>query len=468
MGQYKEALDWLHRALHSSANEKFYKNYGALYSNMASTFNSLGISDSAEYYINIAIKDARENDNLLFLATALSMQAKIFIDNEKPHLAEAPLHEAVAIRKQLNDPFYIVYDMSSLASYYASNNQPEKGIALCNEGIAIAKEKGLTSQLLMIYQALAENYKAAGKSAEYSETLENIIRLKDSFNNINSSKLIAEMQATNEAQKQEKKILEQQLVLTRKNYWLYGSAIFAIMLATMGWLAFRNYRRRQQLKMQVALNEEKRMAAEAVKNAEEKERVRIASDLHDNLGTYAASMASNLSYIQVPEGDEKTTMAFGELRNNSTAIISQLNDTIWVLKKDALSLTAISDRIKNFVNRIQRSYPDIHIEVEEQIETDHQLPSSQAFHLYRVLQEAINNSLKHSTGKNIVVTITGNGGWKASVRDDGCGMDNTKQSSMGGNGLQNMKARCKEAGWDISWQTKAAGGTTVEIVPTTN
>ena len=36
---------------------------------------------------NFPIKDARENDNLLFLATALNMQAKIFIDNKKPHLA---------------------------------------------------------------------------------------------------------------------------------------------------------------------------------------------------------------------------------------------------------------------------------------------------------------------------------------------------------------------------------------------
>jgi len=106
--------------------------------------------------------------------------------------------------------------------------------------------------------------------------------------------------------------------------------------------------------------------------------------------------------------------------------------------------------------------------VEEQIETDHKLPSSQAFHLYRVLQEAINNALKHSNGKNIMVTITGNTGWKASVRDDGSGMDNNKLSPLGGNGLQNMRARCKEAGWDISWHTGEAGGTSVGIVPTTN
>lgn len=468
MGQYKEALQWLHNAMNTSPDRKFYKNYGALYSNMATAYNALGNSDSAVYYINVAIKDAKENGNLSFLATALSMQAQIFIDSKRPGLAEAPLHEVVSIRKQLDDPFYIVYDMSSLASYYASNNQPQKGIALCNEGIAIAKQKGMTSQLLMIYQALAENYKVAGNAEEYGNTLEYIMALKDSFNNINSSKLIAEIQAGSEARKREKQILEQKLVLTRKNYWLYGSALFALMLGVIGWVAFRNYRRKQYLKMQMALAEEKRLSEKAVIDAEEYERKRIAADLHDNLGAYAASLASNLGYIHLPGADENTKNAFRELGNNSNAIISQLNDTIWVLKKDALSITAISDRLKNFISRIQKSYPDVNIEVQEEITADQQLPSSQAFHLYRILQEAVNNALKHSKGRNIIVQVSSGQSWKIMVRDDGLGMTGEKMQRSSGNGLLNMKERSREAGWEISWEKTEGGGTTLVVRPTTN
>ena len=120
MEQYHEALTWLNKALHTSPDKRFYKGYGALYSNLASTYNSLGKPDSAQYYINVAINDARESDNRMFLATALSMQAKIFIDNKQEAFAEAPLHEALLIRRQLNDPFYTLYDMRSLASYYAN------------------------------------------------------------------------------------------------------------------------------------------------------------------------------------------------------------------------------------------------------------------------------------------------------------------------------------------------------------
>ncbi|MEI9809575.1 MAG: hypothetical protein WDO16_17845 [Bacteroidota bacterium] len=57
--QYDEALRWLYMAMHTSADKKFYRNYGALYSNIAAAYNSLHNADSAEYYINVAINDAR-------------------------------------------------------------------------------------------------------------------------------------------------------------------------------------------------------------------------------------------------------------------------------------------------------------------------------------------------------------------------------------------------------------------------
>jgi signal transduction histidine kinase len=468
MGQYKESLKWLRLAMSVSADKKFYKNYGALYSNLASTHNSLGNTDSAVYYINIAINDARENNNLLFLATALSMQAKIFSDNKKPQLAEAPLSEVLSIRKKINDPFYTVFDMSNLASYYARNNQTAKGIALCKEGIALAKESGLSSQLLMIYQALAANYKAADSISEYGHTLEHIITLKDSFNNLNSSKQVAELMAASETQKRQKEIVEQKLTLTKKNYWLFGSALFIIMAAIIGWLAFNNYRRKQTLKMQLALEEEKRLSAKAIIDAEEQERKRIAADLHDNLGAYAAAIASNLDHLSITGVTDSHTVPLQELRNNSQSIVSQLGDTIWALKKDALSLTAISDRLKVFIQRIQPSYPGIAFDVIENIEVDHLLPPSQAFHLFQISQEAIINALKHSGAKKIMVLIESDHQWNIRITDNGKGMTDDHTNQRSGNGLTNMQHRAKEGGWLIDWLNNAEGGTTVAISPTTN
>lgn len=465
MEQYNEALKWLYKALHTSSNKEFYKNYGALYSNIASTYNSLGKADSARLYIDIAIKNARESNNLVFLATALSMQAKIFIDSKQPHLAEAPLHETVAIRKELNDPFYTVYDMSSLASYYANNNQTAKGIALCIEGIGLAKQSGLSSQLLMIYRSLAENYKAAGNTAAYSHTLEDIIALKDSFNNINSAKQIAEMEANNIAQKNEKTIIEQKLNLTVKNYWLFGSALFGLLLATIIWLAFKNYNRKQNLKMQLAVDEEKRNAAQSVIAAEEQERRRIAADLHDNIGAYASAIRADVDDI-AQNSNNQNHAALQNLQQHSQEIISSLRDTIWVLNKEHITITGISDRIKTYINKLQPSYSNITISIQETIDTDLRISSKQALNIFRIVQEAVHNALKHSQANNITVIIESNKSVIVKILDDGKGFT---ANAISGNGLQNMKHRAAESGLQLTITGTDKEGTTVTLhAATTN
>lgn len=459
MEQYKDALQWLYKAMYTSADKKFYRSYGALYSNIANAYNALGNEDSAMHYIGIAINDARENESLGFLATALSMQAKIFIDHKKAHLAEAPLNEVLQIRKKLNDPYYTVYDMSSLASYYATNNQPQKGIALCLEGIVIARQMKLQPQLLMIYRALAENYKVAGNSTAYSHTLEDIIALKDSFNSINSSKQITELEARYASQKNEKTILEQKLNLTVKNYWLFGSAIFGAMATAIFLLLFKNYRRKQQLKLQAALEEEKRNAAISIIEAEEQERRRIAADLHDNIGAYASAIRADVEMITQGSADKKEP-ALQNLQQHSQEIISSLRDTIWVLNKENITITGISDRIKNYISKLQPSYSNITINLHESIENDVRISSRQALNIFRIMQEAIHNALKHSNAKNIDISIHSNERVQLKVFDNGSGIG---LHNNAGNGLANMRARAAESGLNIDIESGEKSGTTVSL-----
>ncbi|HQZ75088.1 MAG TPA: ATP-binding protein [Chitinophagaceae bacterium] len=480
-GEPAEALKWINKAItFSIAGPKYFPVLAAVYVNAANAYNQIEKTDSAFYFIQKSIPICRKLENLNYLATALRVQTSLMTKKGRLDEAEASLKEMISIRRLTSVGEFFVDDNLQLADFYANTGQLDKAIAFCKKQLqtgnvydTAAKESATFTNdpkmRLAYFQALSKYYKQAGMYPEYQETLEQIIAAKDSFYVANSAQAIADAEAKYEVQKKENTILQQKYGLQRKNFFIYGAfGLLALALITV-YFIFRDYRRRQRLKMTLALAEEKRITINAVKAAEEKERVRIAADLHDNLGAYAASLSSNLGYIQPLDKESAMSNAFRELNNNSNAIISELNDTIWVLKKEALSLTAISDRIKVFISRIQKSYPDLHIEVEEQVKTDHQLPSSQAFHLYRVLQEAINNALKHSKGKNIKVKITGDNNWNVSVADDGTGIDLSNESAGGGgNGLNNMKERCKEAGWEISWQKTDSGGTIVKISPTTN
>lgn len=194
----------------------------------------------------------------------------------------------------------------------------------------------------------------------------------------------------------------------------------------------------------------------------QEERERISRDLHDNLGAYAAAIASNVATIKFSQNG-KDENVLQQLKNNSQSIINQLNDTIWALNKEAISLTAVSDRFKVFLQKIQPNYPDINIEIKEEILNDEKLSPTNALHLFRIMQESVNNALKHSNCKNILIELVSHTAWKIIIKDDGKGMPVLNDKMVYGNGLSNIKTRSETAGWNIKWISESLNGTELII-----
>ena len=465
--QPKTALPWLYKALAATDMDRRYDPVKtAIYTNFGNAFVLLNRNDSALFYLQKAIPVAERIENFSLLNTALRVQTSVLVKTKQLQEAEQSFRKMQEVRAK-TEVANIVDDNLATADFYIETGQLEKAISYCKENLQYRSRDEQTpknanyissvSMRLAFYEALAKCYKLLGRNEEYRQTLEQIIPLKDSSYKAGTEKEIADIETRYETQLRENAIIQrQQEDITRKNYLFYGFLCLLFIAVWIGIWRFREYRRKQNV-----------IAREAVKNAEEKERVRIAADLHDNLGAYAASMASNLNYLHVDEKDGLVKNAFREIQANSGAMIAELNDTIWALKKESLSLTAISDRFKVFISRLRKSYPGISIEVEENIEHDHILSSSQAFHLYRILQEAVNNSLKHSQGTRVQVFITGNSSWKVAVVDNGRGMPETGEIKES-NGLNNMRVRSGEHGWAIRWLNGEEGGTIVEIQPTKN
>lgn len=472
----KDALIWLSRALTACANDKRFDGVRAgIFINMADAWLQSGKTDSAVQYSKKGVTLFKQVENLSSLALALQKQSSVFIAAGRLDEAEQSLKKMIALRKEAGDGNLYADDNISLAEFYFQTHQVKKAIQFCKDALLVGDlhalppgdKQSYTNAItirLEYYQMLARCYKIVGNNAEYQQMLEQIIIAKDSLYKYNSAQAIAELQTQYEVQKKENTIIQQKLDITKKNnrfYALLGIAFFALVIA---WIMFSGYRKREKIKLNAMLEKEKSIALQSIAIAEENERKRIAADLHDNLGAYAASIVSNLDFIE-PVTDNLGS-AVQELRNNSQAIVAQLNDTIWALKKDALSLTAISDRIKIFIQRIQNSYPTVAMNVTEKIDYDRMLTPSHAFHLFRIVQEAINNALKHSKGRKVDIIIENTAShWKITIADNGAGI---MQQSKDGNGLINMKERVKETGWNIEWLSERGRGTSVIISPTTN
>jgi signal transduction histidine kinase len=465
LNQYNDALKWFFEGLELNKRERKLPEPSVVNSNIAAVYNSIGKNDSAAIYINRSIEQAINEQDLSFLCNAYYISSGICVESGRIAEAEELLKKGLEIRKKIDDAFYIVADLAELGRFYINANQHEKGIATIQEGIAIATANHFNTKLLFLYPMLAESYKATNDLANYSNTLNKIIQLKDTLYSQNSAEAVSELQTKYELQKKENTIIQQRFDLVQKTYWMYGIVALLLFGAILWYINYTNNKRKQEQKMAIALMEEKRISEKAILVAQEQERKRIAADLHDNLGAYAAAISSNIDYLTAISKNEQESKMYDELKKNSQAIVSQLNDTIWVLTKEVLALTAISDRLKVFIQRLYNSYPNVQIDVEEKIETDHLLAPMQALHLFKILQEAIINALKHSGCSRIVISIESDLDWKITINDNGNGFtdDPSKPTAGGGNGLHNMKNRSRDAGWNINWQAINGGGTRVQI-----
>jgi signal transduction histidine kinase len=476
-----EALQWLRRAL-SYLDElpRYNMVRASVYVNLAQAHLLNNQQDSAIFYGENGIQLLRRGQNLNTLAMALQRQSNIYLKAGHYDKAESALQAMIGVREKMGDGAVWTDDHISLINFYITTKQIDKAIAYCEEKLqrgdlhaaVNGTTKNFTNTLSLrigYYDLLAKCYKIKGDTKAYEQTLEQIILAKDSLSDAEAELAIAEIQTKYEVQKKENTIIQQQLTIAQKNNILLLGLSTGAMVIVISFMVFRDYRKKQRLKMEKLIEHEKHLSIKAIADAEENERKRIAADLHDNLGAYAASIASNLDIIQVNGISEENRTALAELNNNSQTMVSQLSDTIWALNKDSLTLTAISDRIKVFLNRIRKSHQGIEMDVIEHIEQDISIPPTQAFHLFQVIQEAVTNAVKHSAARQIRIEVEGNSSWKISVADNGRGMSQEISTLQGGgNGLKNMQARASVAGWHISWEAAAPSGIKVIIEPMHN
>ncbi len=145
--------------------------------------------------------------------------------------------------------------------------------------------------------------------------------------------------------------------------------------------------------------------------------------------------------------------------NNS---ISELRDTIWALNTDNLSISELETRILNFIKDASESVETINFDFKNNVQHNYQLTSKQGINLFRVVQEAVNNAVKHSKASQInIILDEKENQLSMKIQDNGQGFDYEEKRKKS-YGLTNLQNRTRELNGTFDL-TSNDSGTTINI-----
>jgi signal transduction histidine kinase len=211
------------------------------------------------------------------------------------------------------------------------------------------------------------------------------------------------------------------------------------------------------------------LLSEQLIQAQEVERRRIALELHDSVGQSLSAIKYTLerAIIMVQRGN------LGSPESVLTLAVQRIHETADGIR--AISMNLRPQMLDNlgaasatswFCRGFAEIYPTLSVRAEITAQNN-EIPKRISTHLYRCVQELLNNVAKHADAVNVWITLKREGArLSLEVRDDGSGMETLADhpSRLHGSGIRNLRERAEMTGGEFTLASSPSGGTCAQII----
>ena len=366
-------------------------------------------------------------------------------------VSEQDLLKTIETKRNLNDTLAMAINYFNLGILYKGKRMfPESAEALSN-CISFANRINYTEMESSAVNEMADLYERRGdfkKSLAYLKKRMVLSRPEHTRN----SKTVDELQTKYEIIQREDQFLQQQFEITKRNYWMVGIAVVILLTFVIGFI----YYKQMQLK-------QRNTAMQAIIDTEESERKRIAQDLHDSVSQTMSAAKINLRVI----GTE-LLFADEEQRERFEKVIQLVDDGFREVRTIshnmmpwALNQTGLAQVIKQFIGNIENNTITVNFFSKG---FDEPLDATTEIILYRVLQESVNNVMKHAGANRLDISlIRDEENISLTIEDNGIGFDTSNPDIFKGMGMSNMFSRVKFLNGKVEFDSQAGKGTLVSI-----
>jgi len=328
----------------------------------------------------------------------------------------------------------------------------DNAIAYYKKAESMIDRSPLSSQM-DIYKALSTYYQSKNEYEEAYTYLSHYELIADSINTFQIGISVLEYESAED--KNQNLILrsgmEYQAVLVSKQRQekqiVYGSTVVLLIMLGFGFYRFRKY---QNLKSKESLTNE---------------RLRISGELHDEVGATLSGIAmySHVAVEQLKGSNSKEvehSLIF--MQKSAGEMVNKLSDIVWLLNPEQDTIMELFGRLGEYGKQMTRLRDmQIRIDLPADLASKY-LPLEARRNIYLFCKEAINNAVKYSNGRLLILQVKSTGHQMVfSVTDDGNGFDASIVRQ--GNGLVNMQKRAQDIGAVFHLDTKVNQGTRMEL-----
>jgi len=407
--QYQKAIEYGKKGLEIFDNEvEDPLNQSYCLTNLGIVYSSLKRLDSAEIYFTEALQISRHISDQYAESAILLDLGDIHYKLGRLEEARKTFDKAYLIAKEMDLAETQAIALKGIAMYNLEKKNFPLARMYADSALIIALKNDSRKQTLKLYNLLADisyasqDFRAAHQFEEKEDAL------RDSINADNLLELSTEFETKYETEKKEIKILLQQNQLKQKSTFIYFLSAGVIAMLIISLLIYRNYRNRQKLqqaKIEELETEKQLTATEAVLKGEEQERTRLAKDLHDGLGGMLSGIKFSLSNMK-----ENLIMTPGNAQAFERSI-DMLDSSIREMRRVAHSMMpevlmkyGLDTAVKEYCNEIGRSGV-LRINYQSVGMTGVNPEQITAVTVYRIVQELVNNSIKHAAAKKCIGAI---------------------------------------------------------------
>ena len=436
----------------------------SVYHEIATKYLDLNdVKNSIKYFKKINSLDLLTKDTLKTAHNFMNIGTVYATITNKVDSALYFTKKAVPILEKYNDLQNLAYNYNNQARQYTKKKNYEEAITYLKKANNIPLKNFEAKSKVIFIKNLAEAYKLNNDFKNASIYYEKLDKLKDSINDTKQNVAISEIKEKYDNEKLRADNLEieanrrqnRNIAISLGSSLILGSIIFI--------LVYNNRKRKQELKTQRLSNklkEEELKSINALVEGQEKERLAIANDLHDDLGSLMSAIKMHFGSIK--ESKESQDL-FLKTNNLLDEAYHKIRNIAHAKNSGVLAKQGLYEAVLKLSNSISSS-ENIQINVQEN-GLNQRLENSVELTIFRIIQELITNVIKHADATEVDIYLNENDGLlNIMVEDNGKGFDTTQiTKNKKGMGLSSIDRRIEDLDGKMIIESQPNSGTSIII-----